>query len=215
VVGGFRGGTMSTGEEARTALVKQWALLAAAVPGLDLDARTRLDGWTNRELLAHLAVQPLLLLRFLHGASPRAEVSLAANLAGTGAWAAEIDRAARDAASAGRLDLSAHVRRVLPALRRADLARTVVTLQGPISLSDYLVTRCVEAVVHGLDLAPPVPPDPGATTVAATALLRLLTGLAPDVAADASRLDPVLWLEAATGRRTLSGALGDVLPLMV
>jgi hypothetical protein len=29
-------------------------------------------------------------------------------------------------------------------------------MQGPIRLADYLVTRCVEAVVHGCDLVDPL-----------------------------------------------------------
>lgn len=207
---------MARAEDVRDALVRQWALLAAAVPQLDLTAPTRLRGWTNRELLAHLAVQPLLLTRFLAGESPvRAQVSLEANVAGTAALAARIDQAARQAADAGQLDFPSNVRNALPALRDADLTRTIVALQGPIALADYLVTRCVEAVVHGLDLVPGVTPDPAAAAIAASALLRLLTQRAPHLTTDAAALDRVVWLEAATGRRTLSGPLGQILPLLV
>lgn len=206
---------MHRAEDVRSALVRQWALLVAAVPQLDLTAATRLRGWTNRELLAHLAIQPVLLTRFLADESPvQAQVSLEANLAGTAALATKIDQAARQAADAGRLDFPANVRRALPALHDADLTRTVVTLQGPIALADYLVTRCVEAVVHGLDLVPGVPPDPAAAAVAAGALLGLLAQREPHLATLATALDRVVWLEAATGRRTLSGPLGQVLPLL-
>jgi len=50
----------------------------------------------------------------------------------------------------------------------ADLAKTVTTVQGPILLADYLVTRCVEAVVHGRDLLPAIEAD----------ILRRATGAA-------------------------------------
>ncbi|HEX5995250.1 MAG TPA: maleylpyruvate isomerase N-terminal domain-containing protein [Jiangellales bacterium] len=203
------------GHDVCQALVRQWAVLAAAIPRLDLTAPTRLPGWTNRELVAHLAAQPALLARFLADDPPRrAEMSLADNLAGTAALAARIDIAARHAADAGRLDFAGSVERVLPALWDADPTRAVVTLQGPIDLADYLVTRCIEAVVHGLDLVPPVAPDPAAAAIAAGALLRLLSHRAPHLVAAAAALDQVIWLEAATGRRDLTGPLGRAVPLL-
>ena len=66
---------------------------------------------------------------------------------------------------------------------------TIVTVQGPIRLVDYLVTRCVEAVVHGGDLVDPVEPDPDAQAVTAEALIAVLAVTAPErvVAAGDSR----------------------------
>ena len=72
----------------REALVRQWHRLAEESSTLDLSIPTRVAGWTNREVLAHLAAQPLLLTRFLAGAAPpAAEVTLAVNLSETGALA--------------------------------------------------------------------------------------------------------------------------------
>jgi Mycothiol maleylpyruvate isomerase N-terminal domain len=204
-----------TAEEIRTALVAQWRALAAAVPALDLAAPTRVAGWTNREVVAHLAAQPLLLLRFLAGGSPpTAELTVATNLGGTARLAALIDGAARAAANADHLDLPGNVDRAVGPLLAADLNRNLVTLQGSITLADYLATRCVEAVVHGLDLSPRFEPQPRAAAVAADALLGLVAQRAPELLDHAARLDRLVWLDAATGRRAVDGPLAPVLPLM-
>ncbi len=75
-------------------------------------------------------------------------MTLEENLAGTRALADRIDAAAKDAASRGRTDLPDAVAAVTDALLAADITGVVVTIQGPLRLSDYLVTRCVEAVVQ-------------------------------------------------------------------
>lgn len=48
---------------------------------------------------------------------------------------------------------------VLPTLSATDLSDPVTIMQGPIALLDYLRTRCIEAVVHGCDLVPPIRSD--------------------------------------------------------
>jgi hypothetical protein len=56
---------------------------------------------------------------------------------------------------------------------------------GTIPLHDFLVTRCVEGVVHGLDLAAAVPgssaatPDPAALGIVVRTFATLLTHVAP------------------------------------
>ncbi len=99
-------------------------------------------------------------------------------------------------------------------LRAADLAATVVTVQGAIILVDYLVTRCVEAVVHGGDLVPPVLPDPMAQAIAADALLDALSARAPDLVREARELPAALWIDVATGRRTCESRLAAAMPVM-
>lgn len=199
----------------REALIRQWYRLVEAVSTLDMSVPTRVAGWTNREVVAHLAAQPLLLVRFLAGAAPcAAEVTLAVNLAETAALAAAVDRAARTAARTGRLDLAGNVGQAVPVLAAADLSRNLVTLRGAMALADYLVTRCVEATVHGLDLVPAVTPDPEAAAIAADALRLVLAQRAPRLVPVASELDAVAWLDLATGRRPATGPLARVLPLL-
>ncbi len=147
-------GRVSTcGEDVRDALVRQWQAIATALPAVDLDVPSRVDGWRNREVVAHLCLQLVVLRRFIATVlMQHAMGSLAANLAGTHSLAEFIDASAREAAELGRVDFAEALDDALPSLRTAGLCLTVVTMQGPIRLVDYLVTRCVEAVVHGSDL---------------------------------------------------------------
>ncbi|MGE5764081.1 MAG: maleylpyruvate isomerase N-terminal domain-containing protein [Mycobacterium leprae] len=151
-------------------LRRQWERIAVATSSLDLSAPSRVAGWRNAEVIAHLAAQLVLLCRVLRdsrtgtGATP-ATVSLEDNLAGTRALAEVVDAAAKRGAHAGEVDVAGQVAAVSGALAAADVAATVVTLQGPIRLGDYLRTRCVEAVVHGMDVRPPIAPDPAALAV--------------------------------------------------
>ena len=95
-----------------------------------------------------------------------AVVTVAASLAGTHSLARP--------AGPGRADFAKAAREAVPALRAADLSATVVTMQGPIRLADYLITRCVEAVVHGCGPAGPARPDRAAQAITAGALPEAL-----------------------------------------
>jgi Mycothiol maleylpyruvate isomerase N-terminal domain len=197
------------------ALLAQWERIERAVPSLDLDRPCRLASWTNRELLAHLALQPVLVERFLSTASDEApEFTVAQNLAGTQSLAEVIDAAARDGARENRIEFGAAVQRVRDDLLHADGERSIRSMQGWIRLTDYLVTRCVEAVVHGLDFVPAVMPDPGAEQIVAEALYTALDARAPELGAPARALAPRRWIDMATGRVPASAALDAVLPLM-
>ena len=105
-------------------------------------------------------------------------------------------------------------------MRAADLSATVVTMQGPIRLADYLVTRCVEAVVHGCDLAGPVRPDRVAQAITAGALPGALAAQAPHLARaphlvrEARQLPLPVWIDAATGRQPVPGSLAAAVPVM-
>jgi hypothetical protein len=187
--------------QVRGALVRQWRLVAAAVPTLDLEGPSRIDGWRNAEVVAHLAVQPRLLIRFLGtAAAGPAELDVAANLSGTGSFRDLIDASAREDAARGRTDLGAGVDLAVPVLDRADLSVTITTLQGSIPLVGYLVTRCIEAVVHGGDLVAAVTPDPSARSITAGALMEVLAATAPGLVGQAGTLSEARWIEVATGR---------------
>lgn len=201
--------------DVRRALIRQWELIADAVRTIDLSTDSRCVGWTNREVLAHLYVQPRLVAKFLESESTdNATVGVPENLAGAGAFREWIDASAREGASLHKCDLSVPLHAVRPLVLGANLDATITTLQGSISVSDYLVTRCVEAVVHGCDLVPPVPPDPAAQAITAKALLETLCSSAPEMAAEATALPVRQWIDVATGRSTTTGRLAEMLPLM-
>src|SRR5271169_1335417 len=93
-------------DDVRTALIRQWDRIADAVPRIDLAAASRIAGWRNREVLAHLYAQPSLLLRFLESeSSTEPAVRAAQNLAGTKAFAELIDASAREGATRDKFDL--------------------------------------------------------------------------------------------------------------
>ena len=201
--------------DVRLALIRQWELIAGVIKSLDLSAASRCTGWTNREVLAHLYVQPHLVARFIDTESTgETALGIVENLSGTNSFGELIDASARDGAALNKVDLNRPLNTVRARVLAADLDATISTLQGSISVSDYLVTRCVEAVVHGGDLNPSVPPDPGAQAIASQALLDTLFALAPELFAEAAALPVEQWIELATGRSRATGRLADVLPVM-
>jgi Mycothiol maleylpyruvate isomerase N-terminal domain len=203
------------GERVRDALTRQWREIARAIPSRDLETASRVEGWRNREVVAHLAMQPVLLVRFLatSGSEPP-RVRVADNLAGTRNLAELVDGATREAAANGKIDFAGAAEHAIGELAAADLSTTITTLQGPILLRDYLVTRCVEAVVHGGDLVDPVEPDRDALEIVAAALTTLLATRDPGLVATAAALPRLTWVAVATGRTRAPDPLRGVVPLM-
>jgi len=201
--------------DVRFALIRQWELIAEVVDAIDLAAASRCNGWTNGEVLAHLYVQPHLVRQFLGTASAlEAEVRLSENLAGTKSFSELINESARKGATLNKVDLRTPLEAVRDVVLAAPLHATITTLQGTISVSDYLVTRCVEAVVHGSDLAPPVTPDTVAAAITSKALLEVLELSAPDLVAEAQALPSERWIDFATGRVKPTGPLAEAMPVM-
>jgi uncharacterized protein (TIGR03083 family) len=190
-------------------------LIADIVADIELATESRCSGWTNREVLAHLYVQPHLVARFLRSESNEgALVGIAENLSGTRTFSELIDASARKGALLNQVDLRGPLDDVRPLVLAARLDVTITTMQGRISVADYLVTRCVEAVVHGGDLVPPVEPDPVAQSIASDALLDTLGAFAPELVSDARMLTARQWIDLATGRATTTGPLAAALPVM-
>ena len=201
--------------DVRTALIRQWGLLADVVDEIDLSAESRCAGWRNREVLAHLYVQPHLVSRFLHTESAdRTVMGVTENLSGTRSYRELIDASAREGAALHKVDLRGPLNAARPLVLAAHLDATITTLQGPISVSDYLITRCVEAVVHGRDLVPPVAPDLVAQSITSKALLDTLSVRAPKLVTEAQALPVAQWIDLATGRTRATGPLAEVLPVM-
>ena len=126
--------------------------------------------------------------------------------------AAVIDAAAREAAI-DEYTFGKNVLAALPVLAAADFRVTVTTLQGVIRLSDYVITRCVEAVVHGCDLIEPVEPDQTALQITGEALLSVLDSKHPELVVLARAVPLRTWV-AATGRRVPPPGLEAALPVM-
>lgn len=227
------------------AVEAQWGLLRAAVGQLDddvFDQPTRLGTWRVAQLVAHLAGNARNVVLAAEG--PRHPTPV------TTAWKYFDDAPANAALIASLADESAAglapaaLRALLDeamADARAVLAETdgseVVFVRGPIRFSDYLVSRCLEAVVHGLDLRAatglPPEPDPAALRTVVRLLAGILVVRAPGrsvelrvpgpsgvavqcvpgprhtrgTPANVVETDPVTFVEVATGRQSWAGAV--------
>ncbi|MFC9328405.1 sterol carrier family protein [Kitasatospora sp. NPDC057015] len=244
----------------RTALAGQVEALRAAVRELCADpaaeqllARpTRLGGWRVRELVAHLALQigwvPRHLDEPLRGAPP---IGLAQWAAGVSEVAPLLDAGTREytarAFDGGPAEVSAgfdHEADALLALlagpEAADPVRRFEIRLGSMLLSDMLVTRLVETVVHADDLADALGlADFAHDRQAVAAVVRLLAdALAAQAPGGAVELrvppyavvqavqgprhtrgtppnvvetDPLTWIRLATGRTGWATAVEEAL----
>ncbi|HEU0130891.1 MAG TPA: sterol carrier family protein [Mycobacteriales bacterium] len=180
-------------EDAREGVRGQYTLLRAAVAGLPDEAftrPTRLGEWTVAELVAHTARTAEAVTRYAASAAPgRAETDVVRYLTSMVTVAPDVARRAADVAAGRspadlRAELDTMAAGALAALDGADLAHTVAKARlGSLPFGDFLVTRCVEGVVHGLDLRAatgvPETPDPAALRVVVRILAALLERAAP------------------------------------
>jgi uncharacterized protein (TIGR03083 family) len=191
-------------------LAAQWRALRAwaGSPAVleRLESPSVLEGWTVRDLLAHLgrsflAAEAAVL-------APEAEPrSFLRYVTGYAAAADEIAEGTRELADTldrdllpGLDELAARGFTALDRLR----GPVVRGLRGALLRSDFVITRLVELVVHGDDLTrslpglEPAPLLPEAVELVAdtlTAAYRERTGGTPP-----PRDDAVLWIRAAAGR---------------
>jgi uncharacterized protein (TIGR03083 family) len=227
----------------RGAVLAQFGNVRQAVHALDerhLALPTRLGDWTVRELVAHLAATVASVGRALERDEP-AKPGLAPldYPSATAAHADAIAEGARDLAGANP-DLDALCARTEEDLARhlatAPHTRLLATRAGAMTLTDHLVTRTVELVVHTDDLnaAVPgleVPYDRQALATATRLLADALAARAPGGSTEVRippyavvqcvegprhtrgtppnvvETDPLTWLRLATGRLAWADAL--------
>ena len=132
-----------------------------------------------------------------------------------------------------RVDVRAAVDELAAVVAMTDPARVIPTRLAPMRFDEFLITRCVEGVVHGFDLDPPVSPDGAALKAATKALLAALVMKAPGhtvemrvppfaavqcvegprhtrgTPSNVVETDAVTWVRLATGRLLWSDAVGD------
>ncbi len=229
------------------ACLRQWTSLADVVDQLPDDVftePTRLAGWRVAELVAHFSACVNAVPRRLAERVPKgsevlsvARYLIAAPSAGEVIAQREVDAAAGQKPAELRENLALALVNLRTALAEADGERVVNTRFGPMRLDDFVVTRCIEGVVHGLDLAQ----VPGVVTVSDLDALRITTralldtmvekapGRAvelrvPPIAAvqcvegprhtrgtppNVVETDPNTWIELATGRIRWDDAVAD------
>lgn len=195
---------------ATDALHRQWDLLRGWIEDLDPDVGDRgsvLGGWNVAELIAHLgrAMEALAVVE----AAPEGTVPLTlAEYLGTYAGrAAQISEVTRQLATEIAHDPLGEVdRRAAQAFRRIDelgVDQVVQARRGPVRLTEMVVSRVIELVVHADDLARSLPHvvaqpvDRGALDLVAQTLLDIVVARG---GWDLEVADPRLWLRLAAGR---------------
>ncbi len=216
---------VNPGADAGVACVAQWTRVAdvvAGVPDSEFSWPSGLPGWRVSELVAHLVMCAASPARWLMEPAPlRPEVNAADYLLCLTAAAPSIDERTRELA-AGRTpaQLRAQVREAVDSLRlvvaETDPARVIPTRLAPMRFDDFLVTRCVEGVVHHLDLSPfgsvRLPLDGGALRIATRALLAALVAKAPGHTVEV-RVPPIAAVQCVEGPRHTRGTPSNVVEL--
>ena len=218
--------------------VRQIDELVAGLDPPDFTRPTRLGTWTVAELVAHLGVSNM--ARYLTGPSAaKASVDALGWVSATATVAAAVDERAQamtDETRPAELRALLHQMRVESeqALTNISPSFVVPARFGDVTVADYLATRCVEFVVHGLDLGDAlqreVALDRDAVGVAVRLLLAALASRAPGKSVEVRvpphgavqcvegprhtrgtppnviECDASTWLELATGRITWDAA---------
>jgi uncharacterized protein (TIGR03083 family) len=203
--------------DVRAACVRQWLGIAEAVeriPDHAFELGTRLPGWRVAELVAHLtSCVDALTRRLSEPMPPTVEIDLSGYLLSMRSVAAVIEE--RELAAATGTDPDDQRRRFRTAVSEMAIIverthdRLVATRFGCMRLVDFIATRCIEGVVHGLDIAHTLPavalvPDPGALKLTTKALLAALATKAPGRAVEV-RVPPVAAVQCVDGPRHTRG----------
>jgi uncharacterized protein (TIGR03083 family) len=210
------------------ALDAQWSRLLEALPTLDPAAATRVEGWTVRDLEAHLTATTAGLARIIAAeAPPKPDTDIVGWAAALPGLADVADKDARE----GAADFATAVAKARAALEDADEKQVVQQRTGAHSLSDAVRFRLIEGVVHGLDLG--IDPDPIAQRLVVKTIVEILSARAPGHAVELRippytavqviegprhtrgtppnvvEMGPAAFLELATGRTAWSAAVAD------
>lgn len=207
-------------EDALAGARAQFALLAETVAALPDDAfakPTRLEGWNVAALVAHIARNAVTVAgRIERGTTDKPERDVLDYLSGMRELATEAGtRAAELGAAKKPAELREDVAVGAAALEAVDspFTLTIPGYNGTLSLGDFLVTRCVEGVVHGLDLrhATGVPDkqDPTALKVAIRILAALVERAVPGKAVEV-RVPGHVAFQCISGPKHTRGTPGNV-----
>lgn len=205
----------------RTAILAQFGNVRQAVRALSdeqLALPTRLEGWTVRDLAAHITMAVETVSRNLdRDEPPEPELTLLDWPFATASRAGDIADGTRDLAAANP-DLDALYARTEERLTRklgdAPGDRVLAARTGAMTLADYLVTRTVELVVHTDDLNAAVPgldvPYDRQALAACTRLLAdALAAKAPGGSTEV-RIPPYAVVQCVEGLRHTRGTPPNV-----
>ncbi|WP_405779085.1 sterol carrier family protein [Streptomyces sp. NBC_00859] len=203
----------------RTAVLAQFDSVRSAVASLPPDRLalpTRLGDWTVRELAAHLAMAVESVSRCLDLEAPGAqELTLLEWPFATGRVADRISEDVRAIAAASTPEelFARTADRITERLPGADGERLITTRVGAMRLCDYLVSRCVELVVHTDDLNDAagleIPYDRQALAACTRLLADALAAKAPGASTEV-RVPPYAVVQCVEGPRHTRGTPPNV-----
>ncbi|KUJ65142.1 hypothetical protein ACZ90_51045 [Streptomyces albus subsp. albus] len=206
-------------DRTRVAVAAQIQHVREAVAGLtteQLAAPTRLGGWTVGELVAHMSMAMESVTRTLElPPAPEPEITAIDWVFATAALAEGIEEAARGMAAgdapAALVERAAE--RYAEQVPQTPGDRVLATRIGAIGLDDFLVTRCVELVVHTDDLAAATGLEIGYDRQALATAVRLLADALAVKAPGGSvevRIPPFAVVQCVEGPRHTRGTPPNV-----
>ncbi|WP_405752758.1 maleylpyruvate isomerase family mycothiol-dependent enzyme [Streptomyces sp. NBC_01411] len=203
----------------RTAVLAQFEHVRGAVTALtpgQLALPTRLGDWTVRELAAHLTMAVESISRCLDQEPPAAqELTLLEWPFATAPVAGQISDDVRALAAASTPEelFGRTAARIAERLPGADGERLLATRVGAMRLCDYLVSRCVELVVHTDDLNAAagleIPYDRQALAACTRLLADALAVKAPGASTEV-RVPPYAVVQCIEGPRHTRGTPPNV-----
>lgn len=191
--------------------------VVAALPADALELATRLGGWRVAELIAHIGM-PQLPGLLTAASALSVDLDVFDWAAGCAPSASDVDERARsmtDEARPAELRTLVHETRLsaVAAFKQLDADFVVPARFGAMPLADYLATRCVELVVHSLDLGDAlgedIALDKDATAVAVRLLAQVLATTAPGRSVEV-RIPPYVAVQAIEGPRHTRGTPPNV-----
>lgn len=205
------------------ACVRQWTALTECIDELPDDVfsePTRLPGWRVAELVAHFTACVNAVPLRLAEPTPAANETLslagyltAVPFAGNLIAKREVDAAEGQKPAQLKENLALALTNLSVALAESSADRVINTRFGAMRLDDFIVTRCLEGVVHGLDLAQ----VPGVVTVSDLDALRITTRALLDVMAEKApgrsvelRVPPIAAVQCVEGPRHTRGTPPNV-----
>ncbi|MDI2130773.1 maleylpyruvate isomerase family mycothiol-dependent enzyme [Yinghuangia seranimata] len=201
---------------ARAALLAEWQALAAFTDGLDaarLAEPSGLDGWTTADLVGHVAAGIEAVSRWIGQPVPDGPpIGVEEWAGGTAAAAKAISELAQEMAAAGRTP-SDFVDAAAAVLEDTSDGRLTVTRIGPMKVSDMVITRLVEAVVHADDLeratGSAFPHDRQALAIVTRVLADILAVRVPGHSVEV-RIPPFAVVQCVTGPKHTRGTPPNV-----
>ena len=190
----------------------------AVLPADVMQLPSVVGGWTVQDLATHMALVANSVARLTNARRGERPLTIAQYVARYAEAAGSIDENTRAQAQGGEPvtaldDRWAGAVETIQELGPGD--PVVAAGRGPIRLSDYLVTRCIEIAVHADDLARSVPgierpvPPPETERLAVRALLDALAERAPGRSVEV-RVPPYAAVQCIEGPRHTRGTPGNV-----